>query len=106
MTPSEIFTQMPTAFNAEKAGDMEATVVFDLSGDNGGQWNVVIANGEAAVSEGEVADPTATISMAADDYVAMTTGDANPVTLFMTGKVKVTGDLSTVMKMQSIFDRP
>ena len=82
---------------------VEMSLIFDLSGDNGGQWSVVVKDGACNVTEGTVADPTATIKMDGDDYVAMTSGELNPMMAFMSGKVKVDGDLNSVMKFQSIF---
>ena len=43
------------------------------------------------------------IMMEAEDYAAMVTGELNAINAFMTGKVRVEGDLNTVMKFQSIF---
>lgn len=102
-TAADIFKEMPRRFNADQAGDMDAVVQFDLSGETGGQWHVTIVDGTCSTAEGEADDPKATIRMDANDYVAMTTGELNPMTAFMTGKVKVEGDLNTVMKIQSIF---
>lgn len=101
---AELFERMPEAFDAAKAGDMEATVQFDLGGDNGGQWYVEISGGQVNVEKGATESATATIRMAADDYKAMIAGDLNPVTAFMTQKIKVEGDLNTVMKFQTLFN--
>lgn len=100
---TKIFEQMPEQFNAEKAGDFDATIQFDLSGDQGGQWYVTIADGNAAVEEGEAEDPAATIRMAGSDFADMMTGSLDPMNAFMMGKVKVEGDLNTVMKFQTLF---
>ena len=102
-TPAEIFANISERFDVEKAKDLELTVAFNLTGDNGGQWAVQVANGTAKVVEGEVDDPTATIKMDGDDYVKMTKGELNPMMAFMSGKVKVDGDLNSVMKFQSLF---
>jgi putative sterol carrier protein len=100
---SELFENMPRSFKADKAGDLNATVVFDLSGDQGGQWAVNVANGAVNVNKGPAANPTATVKMAAADYADMVSGKLNPINAFMMGKVKVEGDLNTVMKFQSLF---
>lgn len=100
---NEIFERMPQAFKADKAGDFDATVQFDLSGDDGGAWHVVIADGNAAVEEGSADDPSAVIRMDASDFADMMTGKLDPMNAFMTGKVKVEGDLNTVMKFQTLF---
>jgi len=103
-TAATLFGEMPNAFNAEKAGDMDATVQFDLSGEDGGQWNVTVAEGVCSVEEGTIDEPTATIRMEASDYVDMIAGRLDPMTAFIQQKVKVEGDLNTVMKFQTLFD--
>ena len=103
MSVAEIFSNMAGNFNAEKAGDLNASVVFDLAGDGGGAWTVTIADGKCDVQEGAADSPTATIKMAASDYEAMTSGKLNPMMAFMSGKIKVDGDLNTVMKFQTLF---
>jgi putative sterol carrier protein len=102
-TPADIFAKTPQNLITEKAGDMKAAVAFDLSGENGGQWTVKIADGACTVEEGLVDGADATISMAGSDYVDMMTGKLNPMMAFMGGKVKVSGDLNTVMKFQTMF---
>ncbi len=103
MSVADIFNNMPSSFNAEKAGDLKANVVFDLSGEGGGAWTVAVADGKANVVEGAADSPTATIRMSASDYQDMTTGKLNPMMAFMSGKIKVEGDLNTVMKFQTLF---
>ncbi len=101
---AEMFEEMPNVFNAEKAGDMDATVQFDLSGEDGGQWYVTVADGSCTTEKGVVDKPKATIRMDAQDYVDMIAGRLDPMTAFIQQKVKVEGDLNTVMKFQTIFD--
>lgn len=101
---AKLFEQMPNAFDAEKAADFNATVQFDLSGEGGGQWYVVIVDGTVSVEEGTSDSPTATIRMEASDYADMVSGELNPMTAFIQQKVKVEGDLNTVMKFQTIFN--
>ena len=102
-TPAELFKEMPKQFNTDKAGDLNAAVVFDLSGDEGGQWTVQIADGKCEVLETAIDSPTATVKMASEDYTAMVSGKLNPMMAFMSGKIKVDGDLNSVMKVQQIF---
>ncbi|HSM55291.1 MAG TPA: SCP2 sterol-binding domain-containing protein [Candidatus Sulfomarinibacteraceae bacterium] len=100
---TDIFERMPEMFNAAKAGGFDATVQFDLGGDNGGQWYVVIADGNVAVEKGQADEPSATIRMDAGDFTQMMSGKLDPMNAFMMGKVKVEGDLNTVMKFQTLF---
>lgn len=97
-----IFANMDQNFDEEKAGDLNLTVAFDLSGESGGQWYATIADGKLDTGQGAVDSPSATLSMDADDFAAMSKGDLNPMMAFMSGKIKVDGDLNAVMKFQSL----
>jgi len=103
MSVTEIFNSMSGRFQAEKAGGATMGILFDLSGENGGQYFVNIADGELKVTPGApAAAPNATVKMTADDFSAMSSGSLNPMMAFMTGKIKVDGDLNSVMKFQSL----
>jgi putative sterol carrier protein len=102
-TVQEIFAAMPGRFNAERASGYGATIQFDLAGDDGGQWYVAVDEGNATVTEGLHEQPAATIRMTAADFVDMMTGTLDPMNAFMMGKVKVEGDLNSVMKFQTLF---
>lgn len=99
---TNIFANMAQNFDASKAGDLNVTILFDLSGEGGGQWHAKIADGTLTYDEGAVDSPSATLSMDADDFAAMSKGDLNPMMAFMSGKIKVDGDLNSVMKFQSV----
>ncbi|MBP9500595.1 MAG: SCP2 sterol-binding domain-containing protein [Candidatus Promineofilum sp.] len=103
MSVAEIFNSMPGRFQADKAVGTNMSILFDLSGENGGQYYVDIAGGELNVTSGApAAAPSATVKMTADDFAAMSSGKLNPMMAFMSGKIKVDGDLNSVMKFQSL----
>jgi putative sterol carrier protein len=106
MTPQEIFDQMPANLNPDAAKGMNAVIQFNLSGDQGGQWNVAIKDGKAEVHQGTASSPNMTLSMSAQDYVDMIMGKLNGQMAFMSGKLKISGDMGLAMKMQSLFKRP
>jgi putative sterol carrier protein len=99
---STVFANMGQNFDADKAGDLNLSVAFDLTGEGGGQWYATIADGNLDTGQGSVENPSATLSMDADDFAAMSKGDLNPMMAFMSGKIKVDGDLNAVMKFQSL----
>lgn len=103
MSVADLFKSMPDRLQSDKAAGVDMSILFDLSGDKGGQWHVSIANGKVDVTEGGSAPATATVRMSAEDFQAMSTGSLNPMMAFMTGKVKVEGDLNSVMKFQSLI---
>ncbi len=98
-----IFPEMVNRLVPEKADGIDAVIQFDLSGDNGGMFWVKIANGSAENGEGSVDNPTMTLKAAADDWFAVSTGQMNAMQAFMSGKIKIQGDMSIAMKMQTLF---
>ena len=102
-TASELFESMPHNFKPEVAGDLNAVIQFDLTGDDGGTWTATIADGKCHVAEGPAEDPTLTLTMGADEYLAMCRGDLNAMTAFMLRKIKLRGDVGLAMKLQGLF---
>ena len=98
-----LFPVMVERFIPEKANGIAATIVFDLSGDNGGMFWMRIEAGAVSGGEGGAADPAMTLRASADDWYAVATGELNPMTAFMTGRVKIDGDMSLAMKLQTMF---
>jgi putative sterol carrier protein len=103
MDLEKIFKHIVDNFDGEAMSDFNATVAFELSGDGGGTHALTFANGTANYAAGAVENPTATIMMTTADFAALTSGSLNPMAAFMQGKIKVTGDMSTVMKMQGML---
>ncbi|MCL4297902.1 MAG: SCP2 sterol-binding domain-containing protein [Anaerolineae bacterium] len=102
---NEIFEKMPQAFLPEKAANLNATIQLELTGEGGGDWVLKIASGTIAVTPGRTSTPNLTLTMAATDYIALSRGEANPVNLFMAGKIKLQGDMTLAMKFPDMFDR-
>ncbi len=100
---AEMIPLMPQYFVPEMTVGMNSTFQLELTGEGGGLWNLVVANQKLQINPGQAASPNVTVKMAASDYLAMVNGEANPMQLFMQGKVKVGGDMSLVMKLQSMF---
>lgn len=98
-----LFPLMVDRFIPEKAADLNATILFDLSGDNGGRYWIKIAAGAATTGAGEPPNADMTLKASADDWHAVATGQMNPMQAFMTGKLKIVGDMGLAMKMQTIF---
>ena len=106
LTVKDIFAAMPANINADAAKGMNAVIQFNLSGDDGGNYHTIIKDGTCEVQEGTHASPSMTMTMAAQDYVDMTTGKLNGQMAFMSGKLKIAGDMGLAMKLQNLFKRP
>lgn len=100
---SEIFAAMASNVDASKLDGIDVNIVWSLSGDEPGDWNVAIADGKLNTGEGSSDNPDATLSMDSDDFKDLISGELNPMMAFMQGKVKVDGDMGAVMKIQGLL---
>ncbi|MGA2411618.1 MAG: SCP2 sterol-binding domain-containing protein [Candidatus Binataceae bacterium] len=100
----EAFEQAPVNFNKDAAKGLKAVYQFDLSGDGGGQWAILIDNDQCTVQEGKHPSPSITISMTAQDYLDLLSGKLNGQMAFMTGKLRIAGDLGLAIKLQTLFN--
>jgi putative sterol carrier protein len=107
MTPTidEIMQRLPAAFDPTRAQGLQANVQFDFSSDGGKQYVVRIADTSCTVEEGEIANPDATLISSQATYLAVAEGRLNVATAFMTGKLKVKGNMQLLMRFQQIFHR-
>jgi putative sterol carrier protein len=102
-TAKEIVEALPLIFQPDKAGGMNETFQFELTGEGGGTWVAKIADGQCTITEGGIDRPSATISMEAADYVAIAQGKLDMAQAFMGGKIKVKGNMGLVMKFPALF---
>ena len=103
-TIAEIMQAMPAAFVPEKAMGVNAKVQFDFTGEGGGQYVLNIHDGTCEVSEGTSANAKTTVTVAASDYVDVIEGRLDALKAFMSGKLKVKGDVGFMLKFQQMFD--
>jgi putative sterol carrier protein len=100
-TVREFFEGLEGRVDDSKTAGMNNTYVFDI--EDAGQWTVAVRDGKVAVAEGVSDSADCTISATEDTFVRIANGEQNPTTAYMTGKLKVKGDMSAAMKLQKLF---
>ena len=99
----EYFDTLQSRFVAAQAKGVTASYLFDLTGDGGGTFHIVVADGGFKAGPGEIASPSCTIKMVAADYVKLVNGQINGMMAVMKGQMKVTGNVMLAKKMQDMF---
>jgi putative sterol carrier protein len=83
---------------------IDNTYRFEIDGE--GTWDLDVRGGRVRVSEGGAdGKPDVTIRTSGETFDRIVSGQQNPTTAYMRGKVKVNGDLGAVMKLQRLFGR-
>lgn len=66
-------------------------------------YSVALKGGKAEVAAGEAASPDCTVTMAEGDFLDLVTGKLNGQMAFLTGKLKVAGDMGLALKLGSFI---
>ena len=97
------FEGVTARVDKSKIAGMTATYQFNITGDDAQVWSVAIANDDLTVSEGAAEKANIELTMAAADFLALLAGQLNGQMAFLTGKLKIKGDMTLAMKLQSVF---
>ena len=100
MEPREFFETLESRVDQSKAKGMTASYKFDIDG--AGMWLVDVDDGKVSVTEGD-GDADCVISTSADTFRKIANREQNPTAAYMSGKLKVKGDMGQAMKLQKLF---
>ena len=79
-----------------ESGGFERSVKFDTGSDG-----VIVVNGSTLSTTDGPAD--CTIKLSLDDLESLIAGELNPTMAFMTGKIKIEGDMSVAMALSQFL---
>ena len=99
-TIHEWFESLPSRVPPERAAGLTDSYLFDITG--AGMWYVAVVDGKLVVEEGE-RDADARISVPADTFRKLVAREQSAMRAFMTGKIKVSGDMGAATKLQKLL---
>jgi putative sterol carrier protein len=105
----EIFKRMSEHVKPEKAAGPESVIHFKvLDRPDGGydHYEVVVGNGTCTATDQPSRDARVTFRISAVDFIKLVSGNAAGPMLFMTGKLKIEGDLMYASQLTSLFTIP
>lgn len=84
----------------QAAANQKATIQQVITGDTETHYWIVIAEGTIDMGVGDATAPDATITQSYDTAVGLAKGSVSAVTAFMTGKIKVAGNMGMLLGLQ------
>ena len=100
MSARDFFETLESRVDQSKTAGMNNSYLFDIDG--AGQWKVDVQDGDVKVTEG-VGDADVTITTSEETFDKIVSGEQNATSAYMTGKLKVKGDMGAAMKLQKLF---
>jgi len=100
-----IFDKISGVLNEEMCSKVKSVFKFELTGDESGEWIVDIQNGAGSVGRASPGSPEAscTMVMESGDFAKMFKGELNSMQAFMSGKLKIKGDMAQAMKLEKLM---
>jgi putative sterol carrier protein len=106
---NEIFSRMEQHFRPDRAASVDAVIHWRIGGGPGGSedhYEVVVRNGSLTYTDEPAEEPRVTFKMDGPTFLRLVTGNASGPMLFMTGKLRIEGDMMFAPQVQGLFRIP
>lgn len=99
-----LFKKIESQLSEELVKKVNASYVFQLKGDGESTWFIDLKTGSGRCGQGDGGAPAdSTLTMKSSDFFDMFSGKLNATGAFMTGKLKISGDLQKAMKLEKLM---
>ena len=105
----DVFRRMAEHVDGDRARDVTAIVhwkIYDRPDGGYDHYEVVLEAGECSVSDSPSREPAVTLKLKPADFLKLVSGSASGPTMFMTGKLKLEGDVMLASRLTSLFHIP
>jgi putative sterol carrier protein len=102
----EVFEMIDAAlhYDPDATKGKEGVYQFNLSGEDGGTFQMIIEPEEARAVKDTEKEPNVVLTMKADDFKDLVAGSLNPTAAFMSGKLKIKGNMGLALKLQTVLN--
>ena len=101
--PIQAFEDMLAKFDPNAAEGLTAVFQWDVMGDDGGVWHIKVADGAAELVNERHPSPTVSQLCSTQLFLSMVNYEINGMQAFMSGKLKMTGDMNVAQKIYELF---
>ena len=102
----EVFEMIHAALQVEPSvtKGKEGVYQFELQGEDGGQFQMVIDETGGRAIAGVEKEPQVTLIIDAEHFKDMVSKKLNPTVAFMSGKLKIKGNMGLALKLQTLLN--
>uniref|UniRef100_A0A224XPT3 Hydroxysteroid dehydrogenase-like protein 2 n=1 Tax=Panstrongylus lignarius TaxID=156445 RepID=A0A224XPT3_9HEMI len=100
----EIFKAITKRLSPELVKSTQAVYQFNLTGAREGVWFIDLKNGSGSAGKGKPSDsPDSVLTMDSKNFFEMFSGKLKATAAFMSGKLKISGNLQKAMKLEKLM---
>lgn len=101
---AETFRVIQGAITEEYVRTTQGIFQFELSGDEAGTWYIDLKTKGGSIGSGKPPlKADVVMSMSSTDFVKMFTGKLKPTLAFMTGKLRIKGNMALAIKLEKVL---
>ncbi|XP_078573691.1 hydroxysteroid dehydrogenase-like protein 2 isoform X2 [Branchiostoma floridae x Branchiostoma japonicum] len=103
--PAKTFEVINSLVSEEILNSVKGVFQFNLTGADEGTWHLDLKNAPGGGGAGEVSSgkPDVLMTMDSEDFVKMFAGEMQPTQAFMSGKLRIKGDLAMAIKLEKLM---
>jgi putative sterol carrier protein len=105
----EIFSRMAEHVRPDRVGDLDVVIEWQITDPDGGEparWQLVIARGSASVEREGTREPSVSLRLDGVRFMRLISEQVSGPQLFVTGKLKIRGNLMVAARLPSVFAFP
>lgn len=102
----EVFAMIDAAVKLDPSvtKGKEGVYQFDITGEDSGVFQIIIDEEDPRAVEGEEKEAGVILTIDGDDFRNLVAGDLNPTVAFMSGKLKIKGNMGLALKLQTVLN--
>ncbi len=100
---NSIFQNFASKISPEKFDGIDAVIQIELTGNQPDIWHITLKNGMKEIKNSTAESPTLILTCDSSDFVKLVNGQLNIMQSFMSGKLRISGDMSAAMKLAKLL---
>ncbi len=101
MTAKEFFESIAERADPERLDGVDSTYLFDVTGS--GRWLVEVRDRKVTVTENPDGGADVAFTLSSETFERLLAKKQSPMLAYMTGKLKISGDIGVAMELQKLI---
>jgi putative sterol carrier protein len=103
MSVTDLVNGLPSSFHAERANNLQAKIQIEVTGEDAGEWYILIHGDTCEVISGRINSPDLILTATSAVILDVFSGKADPFFEYMKGHIQFSGNMALANKVIKLF---